>query len=717
LTPNVDYRFRPAASWTAICHPDESDKTLVRGDGALLYGFRTRTWITYAFDRVIEFGIAGDELPRSVEQRTESAARGIVVTTLRYDQAELTLRAFRHVVDARALDVVLWELRVADDVEELEASLHVEVHDRSKWFSSGPHGASRRVFAFSEPAGAEVDFSYDAHDPGSLEWSPEGVEAVICSLRQPLAVAPAHGFRAVAAFATVPEYVAGGVTVSGALVVPLDGETVAGFDVDAALEHERRYWDGLFPRGIPLQVPDAGIQALLDASARNLLQARELRDGRRVFQVGHTIYRNFWIADSYFMLEAVRYLGLDAAADESLSALEDHVSEDGSIVALGEVGHIKETAIAIATLVRQAELAGDPARLEPWWGRIERAVEHIADLHRSTFALPAGDAARGLMPPAFGDGGVAGTRAEYTTILWALAGLKIVTEAAEHTGRTRAAERFAAVYDELRADFDLHSNAHRRRLPDGHSYLPMVLDGGEHHFRLDAPVVTRGDAIRPETATWALAHAVYPGEVFAPEDEVVAEYLHLLDTVDDREQVPATTGWLPYRALWTYYASFAAHVFLWAGQPEKAIEYLYGFANHAAPTGVWREEQPLRGGGTTAINGDMPHNWASAELIRLVRNLLVFERRDSLQLLPGVPADWLAAGEIRVETPTRFGRVDLRVTPDGTGGRIAYDLKPGLIVPARESLHVPAGRWEVRAGQASREVNGPDLLELASGRT
>jgi hypothetical protein len=52
----VDFRYQPEDSWTAICHPDDADKTLVRGDGALLYGYRRTTWLSYGFDRVIEFG-------------------------------------------------------------------------------------------------------------------------------------------------------------------------------------------------------------------------------------------------------------------------------------------------------------------------------------------------------------------------------------------------------------------------------------------------------------------------------------------------------------------------------------------------------------------------------------------------------------------------------------------------------------------------------------
>ncbi|HVV56721.1 MAG TPA: hypothetical protein VHC45_00025, partial [Gaiellaceae bacterium] len=150
-----------------------------------------------------------------------------------------------------------------------------------------------------------------------------------------------------------------------------------------------------------------------------------------------------------------------------------------------------------------------------------------------------------------------------------------------------------------------------------------------------------------------------------------------------------------------------AHAFLWAGRPEKAIEYLYGFANHAAPTGVWREEQPLRGSGHGTINGDMPHNWASAEFVRLVRSLLVFERGDELLLLPAVPAHWLASGRpIRVETPTRFGRVRLAV--DTGSSRIEVDVAPGALAPDRVALHIPPGAWRV----GDRAVEGPVVLRL-----
>ena len=68
----------------------------------------------------------------------------------------------------------------------------------------------------------------------------------------------------------------------------------------------------------------------------------------------------------------------------------------------------------------------------------------------------------------------------------------------------------------------------------------------------------------------------------------------------------------------------------------KAAEVLYAYANHASPLRAWREEQPPKGENAQApFVGDMPHNWASAEFIRLTHNLLFLERGAELHLLEG----------------------------------------------------------------------------------
>ena len=43
--------------------------------------------------------------------------------------------------------------------------------------------------------------------------------------------------------------------------------------------------------------------------------------------------------------------------------------------------------------------------------------------------------------------------------------------------------------------------------------------------------------------------------------------------------------------------------------------------------------------------GDMPEAWANANLVNLVRDMLLLEQNGALYILPGVPADWIGVGE------------------------------------------------------------------------
>ena len=156
-----------------------------------------------------------------------------------------------------------------------------------------------------------------------------------------------------------------------------------------------------------------------------------------------------------------------------------------------------------------------------------------------------------------------------------------------------------------------------------------------------------GTKLSPQKAQWAFLHAVFPGKVFAADDPLVLGNLAMLRAAEC-EGLVRDTGW-GSQGLWPYFGSFYAHAWLWCGDGRKAAETLYAFANHASPLLVWREEQMPRGEGA-AICGDMPHNWASAEFIRLVRHLLVLERGDELHLLEGLPRGWL-----RPERPSGCG--------------------------------------------------------------
>lgn len=676
----IDFRHAPATSWTLICRPDDPHKTLVRQDGALLYGYEPIHPGAGSFRLTVELRAQTAHSPISITQRTEDARTPVVVTTVDYPSCRLELRSVGHLAsDGHRYDVVTWSIRVNDDVDELLTGLHLDVSERGAVRHMGADTApDRRIFTVPAAEFPEYPLFVDERATPDPSASPSGVPVLI-SDPQPLIPAFPTGFRPASGFQTIPCVVRGGQTISGALVLPLDGGPTDLVDAGwaaAALAAERAYWHGLAALDLPIRVAPADVQDMLVASARNILQARE----HDAFQVGPAVYRGMWIADGHFLLEAAQYLHLAADARRGAAGLLGKVRPDGSINALADLAdeeeapHTKETGIAVATLVRQWELTGDDAWLREVWPVVRGGVRHIADLR----ARPE---AAGLMPPAFADGGAAGVRPELTTALWTLAGLRYALRAAHRLFPGEVAE-IEAMAKDLQADI--------ARVAKEHGHLPMVLPGsGLHHTRPGVPDPTPDHRLQPQTATWALAQVIWPGEVFAQEDRVVTDFLQLIDRIEE-EGIPASTGWLPYRAVWTYYASFAAHVQLYAGRPERAVELLYGMCNHAAPTRVWREEQALAATGHDQIWGDMPHNWASAELIRLVRHLAVFETGDELHLLPGIPEEWLAQGPLLIDrTPTRFGAVTLKVSD--------HDIELAIdgAGPRRCLLHLPEGEWRV----------------------
>ena len=74
--------------------------------------------------------------------------------------------------------------------------------------------------------------------------------------------------------------------------------------------------------------------------------------------MGPTVYRGLW-ADGHFILEAARYLGYDAEAQQGLETTWARQRGDGGIFAGGGAEHWKDTGMAMFTLVRQRQLAQD----------------------------------------------------------------------------------------------------------------------------------------------------------------------------------------------------------------------------------------------------------------------------------------------------------------------------------------------------------------------
>ncbi len=261
----------------------------------------------------------------------------------------------------------------------------------------------------------------------------------------------------------------------------------------------------------------------------------------------------------------------------------------------------------------------------------------------------------------------------------------------------RGCRSFGPSYADFMTTFRKAAQRDTRLDPRGNRYVPTRMRDDQH--------------ILPQGGQWAFLHAVFPGKLFAPDDPLMRGNLAMLQA-NEREGLVYGSS-VPF-TIWGYLGSFYAHAWLWIGDGEKAARTLYAFANHASPLLAWREEQMPIGQTDPRDFGDMPHNWASAEMIRLVRHLLVLERGNELHLLEGLPAAWVrprASTRVR-GVLTEFGPIslELRVAADGRTALLHVD-PPQRNPPSRLVLHL--GKWaDPIAGQNTTVLSGSGPSDL-----
>ena len=457
------------------------------------------------------------------------------------------------------------------------------------------------------------------------------------------------------------------------------------------------YWEkSPLPFG-RVQVPDPSIQALVDSSIRNIWQAREIKQGLPVFQVGPTCYRGLWIVDGAFLLEAAAMVGAGTEARHGIAFTLAQQKPSGAFEVL-DPRYFKENGIVLWTCVRHAMLTQDKAWLESVWPQLERAAIYITDLRRQSREndTPLDD---GLNPPGEIDGGLSGhatgfKRPEYSNVHWNLIGLRAFIQAAHWLGKSDGAARWQQEYADLDATFrraaarDLSKDSH------GNEYVPIFMANAGPEL--------------PQRGQWTFCHAVYPGQIFEKEDPLVASTMAMLKATEHEGMVYGT-GW-DASGIWNYFASFYGHAWLWQGNGQKAAEILYAFANHAAPTCVWREEQSLLGEKFRKV-GDMPHNWASASSFvspSICSHSTAETRCTSSKVFPATgraPDD---------DSPPRCGHTLRPAEHDGASGqgRQDYDCRSRAARRQLPGHHCPLARrpHETNSASARRSRHFPGRI-------
>lgn len=667
----VDYRYAPQWHQSCICLPDDTHKTIVGPLGQLLYDYGSKRELYssiedgFGFGTVVQFFT--DENVKIDNQRLHSARVPFVITESSLDGLRITQEAFAvglpfirdntptnqgnredfiltTITNATSRAQTLCPVLVVDSRHKVEVCGRVALVDgEARVITSVPPLRVRQNLGDFKTL---LELESVAIAPGETKQL-----LVLCDNAAPSELAQQFAENPTPVLSRIP----------------------------AIRAEMLNYWENKTP--VPyglLSVPDEEIQNLVDASLRGIWQAREIKDNRIIFQVGPTRYRGLWVIDGAFILETATMFNRGLDARDSITRTLSFQKENGKIEVL-RPNFYKENGAVLWTCARHAWLTQDKDWLRSVWPQLRKIVAYIKELRVASLKddTPLND---GLMPSGFIDGGLWGgeDQPEYTNVYWNLFGLKAIVQAANWLGEKTDFADWQKEYDDFFATFQKAAARDMATDSFGNQYLSIMMD--PKHRSL------------PQRAQWAFCQAVYPGQIFDNNDPVAISTMNMLHTTLQEGMVMGT-GW-HIDGIWNYFASFYAHACLWLGEPHRAAAALYAFANHASPLYAWREEHPSRDWQPFPFVGDMPHNWASAEFLRLTVHLLALDRGNELHLLEGIPVEWLqpnmATSLKNISTP--FGQLTFILQVDATGQTATLDIA-ALPEPTCAAIYVHLGNW------------------------
>ncbi len=226
--------------------------------------------------------------------------------------------------------------------------------------------------------------------------------------------------------------------------------------------------------------------------------------------------------------------------------------------------------------------------------------------------------------------------------------------------------------------------------------------------------------------------AVYPTGLLSPSDLWVTNLLKRMRR-DELEGLPTHMAWMGAGGVWPSESMNVAETYLRRGDIDKTVELLIATLNHTYTTDDFKEEikvdktlptacdhgMPVAGDTTSGQvenrhgTGDMPEAWGAANLILLLRDMLIYEDHDSIHLLAGIPSDWIQPGEhiaIASAPTTLGGKISFKLDYPQQG-RMRLHLDPTIQVP--EAII----RFPLAAGVSLRSVtlNGqPEAIQNAN---
>lgn len=429
---------------------------------------------------------------------------------------------------------------------------------------------------------------------------------------------------------------------------------------DRVVSQARATWRAWLAKASPLATPDSLVNAAWRAALVTLLVSQE-RDLGEWMPIGNPFqYRDVWLRDGARVVRALAVAGYTDIARSDAWTLRRFQFPSG--VLLSQQGQLDGTGQALWAFAQAATLPPSPewaARTLPY---VRRALDWIGTQRLLTHRLALRYA--GLLPYADPRDNELVRAQLVGNDAWGIAGCR----AASTLARLAGADSLARAADSLVSDYTAAFRTALARSGSG-----------------DVPPSWQGRG-----RDWGNLAAGYPTRALAAEDPRLAA---LARRVWGRTGGPGLVSHSPLDTLHSYVGADLAQWAMLADRPAAARAYLSGMLAHSSAT-LGQAEVFSREGGSFGANL-APHATAAAVLVDLVRNMIVCDTRDTLELALGGDAGWWRGTRFE-RAVTRFGVLD-----------VALDSPPGDVRRARWSaVGVPA-RVRVPDGEQVVEVMTP----------
>lgn len=423
-------------------------------------------------------------------------------------------------------------------------------------------------------------------------------------------------------------------------------------------------WKDVLSGAATLRVPDRRVQFLFDAAVRNLV----LHCPLDVYPGPYT-YKRFWFRDAALILHAMLCAGLTLRARRVIDRFRKRQKVDGFFHS--QSGEWDSNGEALWIMHRYAQLSGARVPVD-WRSSVHNAARWII---RKRCPVKKDVLHSGLLPAGFSAEHLGNNDFYYWDDFWSVAGLRSAAAMCRYWKDEKDARHFEEQAVDLMHAIDI-SLEKSKSIRDYHG-IPA-----SPYRRMDAGAI--GSIV-----------AGYPLNLLDPRDP------RLLGTIDWLMSNSMLKGAffqdMIHSGMNPYLTLHMAQVLLRAGDTHFQ-DLVRVVAELASPTGQWPEAvHPRTGGGCM---GDGQHIWAAAEWVMMIRNMFIREEGERLELLTGVPAEWLAPNSVGSfgPAPTPWGPVTVSAEGHADGITIRWTCDFNGPVPLMR--FAPEG-FEARSIQGS----------------